>query len=91
MDASDAVAVSPADTIAGSSDAVAVSPGDTISGSSDAVTVSPVEVVSIPNYSILRRDADERGPAGIAVYVHNSIQDFTHRRYDLESTYVENI
>ena len=38
------------------------------------------EVVSIPNYSILRRDADEPGHAGIAVYVHNSVQDFTHRR-----------
>ena len=48
-------------------------------------------VVSIPNYSILRMDADEPGHAGIAVYVHNSIQDFTHRRYDLESTYVERI
>jgi len=49
------------------------------------------EVVSIPNYSILRRDADEPGHTGIAVYVHNSIRDFTHRRYDLESTYVESI
>ena len=48
-------------------------------------------VVSVPNYSILRRDADEPGYAGIAVYVHNSIRDFTHRRYDLESTYVESI
>ena len=36
------------------------------------------EVVSIPNYSILRRDADEPGHTGIAVYVHNSIRDFTH-------------
>ena len=49
------------------------------------------EVVSILNYSILRRDADEPGRTGIAVYVHNSIRDFTHRRYDLESTYVESI
>ena len=49
------------------------------------------EVVSILNYLILRRDADEHGHAGIAVYVHNSIQDFTHRRYDSESTYVESI
>ena len=51
------------------------------------------EVVSIPNYSILRRDADEPGHTGIAVYmyVHNSIRDFTHRRYDLESVYVESI
>ena len=49
------------------------------------------EVVSIPNYSILRRDADEPGHTGIAVYVHNSIRDFTHRRYDLESMYVESI
>ena len=49
------------------------------------------EVVSIPNYSILRRDADEPGHTGIAVYVYNSNRDFTHRRYDLESTYVESV
>ena len=49
------------------------------------------EVVSVPNYSVLRRYADEPGHTGIAVYVHNSIRDFTHRRYDLESTYVESI
>ena len=49
------------------------------------------EVVSVPNYSILRRDADEPGHTGIAVYVHNSIRDFTHRRYDWESTYIESI
>ena len=49
------------------------------------------EVVSIPNYSVLRRYAGEPGHAGIEVYVHDSIQDFTHRRYDLESAYVENI
>ena len=49
------------------------------------------EVVSIPHYSIVGRDADEPGHAGIAVYVHNSIRDFNHRRYDLESTYVESI
>ena len=49
------------------------------------------EVVSIPKYSILRRDADEPGHTGIAVDVHNSIRDFTHMRYDLESTYVESI
>ena len=47
------------------------------------------EVVSIPNYSILRRDAYEPGQTGIAVDVHNSIRDFTHRRYGLESAYVE--
>ena len=46
---------------------------------------------SIRNYSILRRDADEPGHTGIAVYVHNSIREFTHRRYDLESMYVESI
>ena len=30
------------------------------------------ELVSIPNYSILRRDADEPGHTGIAVYVYDS-------------------
>ena len=47
------------------------------------------EVVIIPNYSILRRGADEPGHTSIAVYVHNSIRYFTHTRYDLESAYVE--
>ena len=28
---------------------------------------------------------------GIAVYPHNSIRDFTHRRYDLECPYVESV
>ena len=48
-------------------------------------------MVSVPNYSILRSDADEPGHTGIAEYVHNSVRDFTHRRYDWESTYVESI
>ena len=46
-------------------------------------------MVIIPNYSILRRGADEPGHTSIAVYVHNSVRYFTHRRYDLESAYVE--
>ena len=64
-----------------------------IFGVSESMFTSYVsdEVVSIPNYSILRRDADEPGRARIAVYVHNCIRDFTHRRYDLESPCVESV
>lgn len=49
------------------------------------------EVLMIPNYSILRRDGNGHGHTGIAVYVHDSIRDFTSRRYDLESVLVESI
>ena len=38
------------------------------------------------NYCISRKDSKQ---TGIAVYIHNSIADITHRRQDLESDLVE--
>ena len=45
--------------------------------------------VNIPNYCISRKDSLVIGQTGIAVYIHNSIADITHRRQDLESDLVE--
>ena len=45
--------------------------------------------ISIPNYCISRKDSLVIGQTGIAVYIHNSIADITHRRQDLESDLVE--
>ncbi len=45
--------------------------------------------ISIPNYCISRKDSIAIGQTGIAVYIHNSIADITHRRQDLESDLVE--
>ena len=44
--------------------------------------------ISIPNYCISRKDSLVIGQTGIAVYIHNSIADITHRRQDLESDLV---
>ena len=45
--------------------------------------------INIPNYCISRKDSIVIGQTGIAVYIHNSIADITHRRQDLESDLVE--
>ena len=45
--------------------------------------------INIPNYCISRKDSLVIGQTGIAVYIHNSIADITHRRQDLESDLVE--
>ena len=45
--------------------------------------------INIPNYCISRKDSIAIGQTGIAVYIHNSIADITHRRQDLESGRVE--
>ena len=45
--------------------------------------------INIPNYCISRKDSIAIGQTGIAVYIHNSIADITHRRQDLESGLVE--
>ncbi len=45
--------------------------------------------INIPNYCISRKDSLVIGHTGIAVYIHNSIADITHRRQDLESDLVE--
>lgn len=51
------------------------------------------ELLSIPSYSIIRRDADSNDPLhhGIAVYIHQSIQSVTRRRPDLESEEIEGV
>ena len=38
--------------------------------------------INIPNYCISRKDSTVIGQTGIAVYIHNSIADITHRRQD---------
>ena len=45
--------------------------------------------INIPNYCISRKDSIAIGQTGIAVYIHNSIADITHRRQHLESDLVE--
>ena len=45
--------------------------------------------INIPNYCISRKDSLVTGQTGIAVYIHNSVADITHRRQDLESDLVE--
>jgi len=45
--------------------------------------------INIPNYCISRKDLLVIGQTGIAVYIHNSIADITHRRQDLESDLAE--
>ena len=45
--------------------------------------------ISIPNYSILRRDPSGPRQTGVAVYVHQSIQSYVTRRHDLETSNVE--
>ena len=48
------------------------------------------ESLSIPHYTIIRRDAADRGHIGMALYyIHQSIKTFTKRRNDLESEKVE--
>ena len=47
------------------------------------------EDINFPNYCISRKDSIVIEQTGIAVYIHNSIADITHRRQDLESDLVE--
>ena len=45
--------------------------------------------INFPNYCISRKDSLVIGQTGVAVYIHSSIADITHRRQDLESDIVE--
>ena len=45
--------------------------------------------INIPNYSISRKDSTVIGQTGIAVHIHNSTADITHRCQDLKSDFVE--
>lgn len=49
------------------------------------------DVISIPEFSIIRRDPQSHTHTGIAVYIHNSLKDITRRRPDLESDTVESV
>ena len=45
--------------------------------------------VSIPNYTVVRRDSSRFRETGVAVYIHTSIQGIACRRSDLETDEVE--
>ena len=47
------------------------------------------ESLSIPSYTLLRRDGAHCGQTGMGLYVHHSIVHTTKRRADLESERVE--
>ena len=49
------------------------------------------ESIAIPHYAIYRRDIVKQGETGLALYVHNSIQNITTRRTDLESQCIESL
>ena len=49
------------------------------------------EALMIPNYTIIRKDAVNRGDTGLAVYIHDLVKHVTIRRTDLESDIVENM
>ena len=45
--------------------------------------------INIPVYRIQRKDSNATGQTGIAVNIHDSIADITHRCHDLENDCVE--
>ena len=45
--------------------------------------------INIPNHCISRKDSVVVGQTGIAVYIHNSVADITHRPQDHERDLVE--
>ena len=47
------------------------------------------EAISIPHFSVERRDPCLPGQTGLAIYVHHSVQHSVRRRTDLESSSVE--
>ena len=49
------------------------------------------ESIAIPHYTIYRRDIVKQGETGLALYVHNFIQNITTRRTDLESQCTESL
>ena len=46
---------------------------------------------AVPHYTIYRCDIVKQGKTGLALYVHNSIQNITTRRTDLESQCIESL
>ena len=51
----------------------------------------PSEGLSLPHYSLIRKDAARSQQTGLAVYVHSSISKIVRRRPDLESQAVESV
>ena len=49
----------------------------------------PDNLIHIPDYTVIRRDAQLHGETGIAVYVHNTVHLSTRRRSDLEHEHIE--
>ena len=47
------------------------------------------EMLSIPHYKIIRKDATHPGETGLAMYIHDSLFQYTYRRKDLESSAIE--
>ena len=47
--------------------------------------------LQIPDFSFIRKDKSKDGHTGIGVYIHNDIHQFTKRRSDLESDFIESI
>ena len=48
-------------------------------------------MIVIPHYAIYRRDIVKQGETGLALYVHNSIQNITTRRTDFETQCIESL
>ena len=49
------------------------------------------ESIAIPHYTIYRRDIIKQGETSLVLYVHNSMQNITTRRTDLESQCTESL
>ena len=45
---------------------------------------SPSEGLSLPHYSLIRKDAARSQHTGLAVYIHSSASEIVRRRPDLE-------
>ena len=51
----------------------------------------PSECLSLPHYSLIRKDAARSQHTGLVVYIHSSISKIVRRRLDLESEAVESV
>ena len=51
----------------------------------------PSEGLSLPHYSLIRKDAARSQHTGLVVYIHSSVSRIVRRRPDLESEAVESV
>ena len=51
----------------------------------------PSEALSLPHYSLIRKDAARSQHTGLVIYIHSSISKIVRRRPDLESEAVESV